>query len=537
MNTSNLLQQLMHWSSEDEHLEFKEAKQRFDFERLVKYCCALANEGGGRMILGITNKRPRRVVGTLAFSNLQRTKSGLIERLHLRIDAEEIRHPDGRVLIFHVPSRPLGTPLQYKGAYWMRRGEDLVPMLPDMLRRIFNETGPDFSHEICPYSSIEDLDPDAITEFRKRWVIKSGNRDLEKISDEQLLCDVELISNAGISYAALILMGRKKSLARLLPNAEVIFEYRSRDASIDSQQRVEFREGFFLFHDRLWELINLRNDIQHFRDGLFLLDIPTFNEEVVREAILNAACHRDYRHQGSVFIRQYPKRIVIESPGGFPEGISEENLLYRQHPRNRIIAEALAKAGLVERAGQGFDKIYTACCRESKPLPDFTGTDNYWVFLTLNGAIQDQEFLRFLEKIGDETQKSFTVEDFLTLHYLRQEMKLPENLTLRLQHLLNCGVIEKTGRGRGTRHILSKRFYILMKKRGDYTTRRGLDRETNKELIIKHLKHFHKGTLAEFKQVLPSLTRHQIYGLLRELKKEGRVRLTGKTRGGHWELL
>ena len=91
-NTSKLLQQLMHWSFEDEHLEFKEAKQRFDFERLVKYCCALANEGGGRMILGITNKRPRRVVGTLAFSNLQKTKAGLIERSHLRMDVEKIEN-------------------------------------------------------------------------------------------------------------------------------------------------------------------------------------------------------------------------------------------------------------------------------------------------------------------------------------------------------------------------------------------------------------------------------------------------------------
>ncbi len=83
---TNLLDKLREWMEgrEDEHLEFKEAKNRFDFEELVKYCVALANEGGGKMILEVTNKRPRRVVGCRAFENLERTKAGLTERLHLQ---------------------------------------------------------------------------------------------------------------------------------------------------------------------------------------------------------------------------------------------------------------------------------------------------------------------------------------------------------------------------------------------------------------------------------------------------------------------
>lgn len=530
------LEHLMKQKSEDEHLEFKEAKNRFDFELLVKYCCALANERGGKMILGVTNKRPRRVVGTSAFSTFQRVKSGLIERLHLRIDVEEITHPEGRVLVFHVPPRPIGQPIQYKGAYWMRRGEDLVPMLPDMLKRIFDEAEPDFSREICPSARFDDLAPEAIKEFRRRWIKKSGNKSMSNISDEQLLMDAQLITAEGLTYAALILLAGEKSLARFLPNAEIIFEYRSNEASIDAQQRVEIRRGFFLYHDQLWNLINQRNDVQHYRDGLFLLDIPTFNEDIIRESILNAVCHRDYRNQGSIFIKQYPDRIVIESPGGFPEGITMENILYRQLPRNRNIAEALSKAGLVERAGQGFDKIYTACCKESKPLPDFAGTDDYWIILSFAGSIQDPEFLKYLEKIGQEVQNSFRVDDFLVLNHLRKGEVVPDHLRPRLPHLIKCGAIEKTGRGKGTRFLLTKRFYSMSNKKGDYTTRRGLDRETNKELLVKHLKNFKKGTLKEFQQVLPTLSRHQIYILLRELRQEDRIKLEGRTKGGHWAL-
>jgi ATP-dependent DNA helicase RecG len=182
MNVSlEQLQELM-LAKEDEHLEFKEAKMNFHFEMLVKYCVALANEGGGKIVLGVTDKFPRKVVGSQAFENLERTKAGLIERLRLRIDAADIRHPDGRVLVFTVPPRPIGVPISYQGAYWMRAGQDLVTMTPDMLKRIFDEAAPDFSAEICPHASIADLDPAAIEELRTRWQRKSGNEALKHLS-------------------------------------------------------------------------------------------------------------------------------------------------------------------------------------------------------------------------------------------------------------------------------------------------------------------------------------------------------------------
>jgi len=172
------VRQLESWmqARESEHFEFKEAKQRYDFEELVKYCVALANEGGGKMILGVTDKLPRRVVGTQAFGNLDKTKGGLIERVHLRIDAEEVNHPDGRVLVFYVPSRPIGMPIHFGGRYFMRAGGTLAPMLPDMLKRIFDEAGPDYTAEICPKAKLDDLDSESIEDFRNRWIQKSKMR-------------------------------------------------------------------------------------------------------------------------------------------------------------------------------------------------------------------------------------------------------------------------------------------------------------------------------------------------------------------------
>ena len=86
--------------SEHEHLEFKEAKNSYEFEELVDYCVALANERGGRMILGVTNKMPRRVVGTNAFLTPAHTVGAIHERLHLKVTCDEVIHPNGRVLVF-----------------------------------------------------------------------------------------------------------------------------------------------------------------------------------------------------------------------------------------------------------------------------------------------------------------------------------------------------------------------------------------------------------------------------------------------------
>ena len=316
-------------SKEGENLEFKEAKNKFDFEKLVQYCAALANEGGGKIVFGITDIRPRAIVGSQAFKQPERTRSGLIERLHLNIDFSIVNHRQGRILIFHVPSHPIGNPVKYKGIYWQRQGDSLVAMTEDRLRRIFAEAGNDFSADICPAATMDDLDTEAIENFRQRWINKSGNQGLITLSQEQLLDDAEALVDGRLTYAALILFGTRKALGRHLAQAEVIFEYRSSDVSGPAQQRKEFRHGFFSFYDELWELINLRNDVQHFQSGLFVLDVPTFSERVVREAVLNAVSHRDYQLGGSVFIRQYPRRLVIESPGGFPVGINEQNILDR----------------------------------------------------------------------------------------------------------------------------------------------------------------------------------------------------------------
>ena len=89
--------------AENEQLEFKEAKAQFDTTKLFRYCVALANEGGGKLILGVSDKPPRKVVSTQAFNNLNDIKVKLRDRLRMAIEVEVLSHPDGRVVVFEIP--------------------------------------------------------------------------------------------------------------------------------------------------------------------------------------------------------------------------------------------------------------------------------------------------------------------------------------------------------------------------------------------------------------------------------------------------
>jgi ATP-dependent DNA helicase RecG len=528
-------QQLQEWlnAKENERLEFKEAKNRFDFDKLVKYCAALANEGGGSIVLGVTDKPPRRVVGSAAFAELERTKAGLIDRLKIRIEAQEIAHPDGRVLVFTAPSRPIGVPVAVDGAYWMRAGEDLVPMTPDMLRRIFDEAVPDYSAEICRNATLADLDPAAIESLRSRWARHSANKALAKRPVDKLLRDAELILPDGVTYAALILLGTRAALGRFLAQAEVIFEYRSTARPGPANQREEFRQGFFSFYDRVWELIDRRNDMQHFHERFVMHPVPTFSEIAVREALLNAVSHRDYRHPGSVFVRQFPRHIEIVSPGGFPPGITPDNILDQQSPRNRRIAETFARCGLVERSGQGADRIMEECVRHGKPMPDYSHSDPHQVWLTLDGAIRDDNFLKFLERVGQDTLDTLDPHDFLILGLIVSAKRLPAELQPHLPRLLQLGILERIARGK---LVLSHRLYPAVGKAAAQARTRDQAREQNKALLLQNLESNRSAgsVMEDLIASFPMLSRSTIKRLLHELRTTGQIHSKGTKRNTRW---
>jgi ATP-dependent DNA helicase RecG len=169
-------------------------------------------------------------------------------------------------------------------------------------------------------------------------------------------------------------------------------------------------------------------------------------------------------------------------------------------------------------------------------LPDFSHTHAHSVWLTLHGEIQDPEFLRFLEEIGQERMATFSTDNFLVIDLVHREQPVPDSLKFRVGHLLEQGIIERVGRGRGVRLLLSQSFYRRLGKAGVYTRKRGLDRETNKALLLKHIQdnRTQGSQLRELRQVLPALSRDQVQTLLRELKAADLIQNTERTRAARW---
>jgi ATP-dependent DNA helicase RecG len=143
------------------------------------------------------------------------------------------------------------------------------------------------------------------------------------------------------------------ALRRHLPNAEVIIEYRLDHSMIPYTARKEFQESLFTVMDKIWAYVYqpASNPLLHVRHKFTIYDISAFNEDVIREAVLNAVGHRTWNDQSSVFIKQYPDSINIINAGAFPYGVTKDHsLTVRSQPRDKRVMEVLEK----NRAGRTF---------------------------------------------------------------------------------------------------------------------------------------------------------------------------------------
>ena len=429
------IQELQKLRESEDHIEFKEAKRNYPFsggkhtdpkERrrcVLGYVVALANECGGRLVLGMADHIPHAVVG----SNFAEGEAGnlideIYKRLGIRIQYEELYDESGkRVFVLTIPSRPIGRLLKFEGVPLMRIGESLREMSDAEIFRILSEQEPDFSAQICEGLTMDDLDKDAIKAMKIQYADKQKNSTFQSLPDEQVLKDLDLLKSGKLNYAALILLGKGEAIRRYLPHNNIVVEFRTYHSMIQYTARKEFQLPLFIAIDKVWEYINqpASNPQLHYNDGPYIFDIPSFNGEVVREAILNACCHRSMKIQSDVVIKQYPDTLTITNAGGFPSGVDVNNILtINSTPRSKLMSEILQKTGLVERSGQGVDKMFYHCILEGKALPDFSGTDPYQVSLTFKAPIMDDGFVLFIrhEQNKREENKKLNVFELLMLY-------------------------------------------------------------------------------------------------------------------------
>lgn len=523
---------------EDCNLEFKKASNNFDSRDLRDYCAALANERGGKLLLGVEQKQDKtgEATGTAAFlGTYNKCSNEIIDELGIRVDVEELYYSEKRVLIFHVPSHKSGSVVRSTGKYKipMRAGESLREMDDLTLKTIMNETSPDFSMQTVPSLHITDLDPSAVATIRRLCAEHVKNKNYLSCSEQQLLIDLGLMCDNGINYAGLILLGSKQALDRLLPQAEIVFEWRQVPGKIPHDFRKNWRQSFLTIIDDIWRELENRNIRTPFQQGFIQREVFAFDERSIREAVLNAVTHRDYSIAGQVtFITASPDGFLIESPGGFLPGITAENAVFSRAWRNQRLAEVFEKAGLVERSGQGLDLIFEQSIRSGKGKPDLSTSTSHLVKLFIPALLKDPEFILFLEKIINEQQIGFSFAEMLELENIRNLQRVTNSDFKK--KFTSLGLIEKLGTTSDASYILSHRYYSHAGKKGIHTRLSNLKREKYKQMIIDHLSRNGKGYASEFKDAFSELSTTTINNILRDLKKDGLVAFLGPRKTGYW---
>lgn len=457
--------------SEDK-VEFKEALNQYNYNNgrrsLLGYTVALANEGGGKLILGVreNNNGLHIITGSAAWEGHEgKLAEDIYRDKQIRIQTEVLYEGTKRVLVIHIPSRPVGKTLKFEDVPLMRVGEDLLPMSDEHLFKILQEQEPDFSAKICPDLTSRDVDKDAIGILKEKYAKKQNNPGFKTQSNKQVLIDLDLMIDGKLTYAALILVGKKGKIRSFLPQSNVIIEYRRSDTIIESDNREEIQEPLFVAIDKIWNYLNqpASNPSFKLKQGPYIYDIPYFNEDIIREAVLNAIVHRDYNITSEIVIKQYPNKMIITNPGGFPLGVNLDNILtINSTPRSRLLADILLKTGLVERSGQGVDKLFLYSLMESKPVPDYSKTGILQVEVKISAEIQDPSFLIFAneEQNQRDDNNKLGVFDLITLDKIRNGISSGLDNDV-VNKLLTQKLIKKSGKTTSEIYTLGDKYFEI----------------------------------------------------------------------------
>jgi len=548
------INELIHLKESEDKVEFKQAKggnvsynggsksSPSDRRRcILGYVTAFANEGGGYLVLGIKESTPHEVVGSKQCQGaIGQLEADIYRDTDIRVTIGELYDSDAkRVVVIQIPSRPTGKVYKFEDVTLMRVGEELKPMSDAQYLRIIQEQEPDFSQKICEGATIDDLDDDAIRVMQEAYAKKQNNSQFLTLTKEQVLNDLDLVIDGKVTNAAVILIGKKQLIREKIPQSAIRLEYRKKESQITFDKRYEFSSPFYLQADELWDVINLRNGSFPIQEGPFIFDIPYFNQEVIREAINNAVAHRNYGLTGETVIKQSELKLKIINPGCFPLGVTLENLISTSStPRNRLLTDVLQKTGIVERSGQGVDKIFYQTLKEGKSAPDYSKSDDFQVELNLSGAIEDKAFALFIESVqsGLPDNEKLSVHEIIHLNQIRIEngkFKIDKGV---IKNLLSRDLIEQRGKTSGTYYVLSKAYYEFSDEKGKYS-KTDWDQNQAFLIIFQHLKKFDTAKMKDFVDLFQGrLSRKQVRTIVEKLVESKDLNKHGKAKGTYYDI-
>ena len=410
-------------------MEFKEARSQFDSRRLCEYCVALANEGGGHLLLGIADRLPRLVVGTAAFRDTVRTAARLFETIGFRVDIEEVAHPAGRVLVFHVPSRPRGTAYHLDGRYLMRSGEALVPMSEDRLRSVFAEGKPHWLSESA-WSGLSGADIALMLDTQSYFNLlnlpqpESQDAMLDRLARERILVR-ESAGYAITKLGAILFARRLEQFEGLGRKASRVIAYAGQ-GKLCTKREQTLGKGYAASFEELISLIEIQTPVREVIERALRREERAYPVIAIRELVANALIHQDFAVCGaSVMVEIYDDRIEISNPG--QPGVQPERFIDEYRCRNEPLADLMRRFGICEEKGSGIDKVVQAAEGFQLPAPEFR-VDSVRTTSVLHGprAFADMSRDDRIRACYQHSCLRYVMNERMTNQSLRERFRVPE---------------------------------------------------------------------------------------------------------------
>ena len=530
-------------------VEFKSevARPQSDTE-IVDNVVALANTEGGTLYLGVeddgtvtgVSEGHRNVNGLAAF-----IFNSTVPQVAARV---ELVHEHGLPVVCIEVGNSSQIVSTSKGRTLQRRLKadgtpEVVPLfVSQFISRLSQQRSYDYSDQPAPESALSDLDPQARNRLRAHIRQTNAGNSLLAFDDEDFDKALDLVVDGPEgpcpSVAGLLTIGTVDAIRRSLPTATAMFQVMS--GTVPRVNVDPFALPLVDMFDRIGALLEPWNPSHEVMSGLVRTEIPDFDRQAFREAMVNAFCHRDYAAMGSVRFLVDDDGLTVANPGGFIEGVNEETLLTAQpHSRNPQLALVLKTAGYAERTGRGVDVIYAGALASGGPLPDYSQSDGSQVVLFLRRAVPDEAFVSMVAEEERRRGAPLSVWALIVLSLLKEHRRLTlaqmcgfshlqERRVVRtVEELVESGLVEATGNGSVRSYVLGERVYRRADAMMSYARQRDVDTVRRNDMVLDFARRNGGAVSTSEVMELLNLTYISAYRLLKGLEESGKVRHEG----------
>lgn len=523
-----------------------------DWNEVAKDCVAFSNAQGGVIDYGIEDDADappadQKVSEDIAI-NLENKISG--KTLNVSAHAEILTQDNGGQYIRLHIARGTSSASTTSGKYFIRVSDNSVPLTGDDITRLSAEKGYYRWEDEESKWSWKDADKEKLTALLQ--YLRTSNRvsDFVKQKEDKELLDYYFLTveeSDKMTNLGVLFIGTQSQRGRLM-NAPVVqcIQFDQYGDKVRKYLIDDFTKNPQEIIEAIWNNVPVWRESNEISDGLFRKEIPAYDEAVIRELTCNALVHRPYTVRGDIFINIYPDRIEVINPGALPLGVTPQNILHKTVKRNEHFANLCYALQMMEREGSGYDKMYEVLLSNGKQIPKVEEGDDY-VKAIVERRIISQEAIKVIRcalQMTELRQKQIICLGLIAQHESVSATSLIKLLNLKnrdelspwLDKLVDCGIVETSGKNRGKEYRVNDSIL----RQSDYkgiTSLKRIEPYRLRELIIEDLKIYECSGVKDIHQRIGiEIPYKKILEQIKTMLADGIIESEGKNRWIKYKL-